>query len=613
MHSFFINIGNAVDMSFFKMFFYEKETKGRLSILEVDCIENLSDEILNLRKMIQRESIDLAGSEIILCVPKDWAHIGFEECSDLYVRLCVYSALKEFIRKKILSVQIISLKRVTDNPETAFERENSFLWEHGYTRNIQVKTFPEKVRLESNQLEQCEMGSLLYDEIFASNMETQFLKWQENKTDGSLIEFYEESFKRFKADCLENPAIETYELEVDVQNRKTYTKRMLKFVSYLTREHSQEDHRPLDRRFQEFCNSFEEKSLAQKILRYQKKLQESKRTLDQMQQSSEVHLEAVRRDVVTTIGDETSKKWQFDIDTFIEDVLNLPEEQEWDEEYILILKKLDYFDSKLQSYGEAVKKEFHQPISPMIEKQTAYDYANLEQAEHDLDMKSEEAAENMHNVGIHNNESYRAKLEIVNKICAMKIKIKKMKENYQHISMKEFLKVWGACMMAVCVPYSISQMYIFSGLFKGNYFPVVCLMIFAVSFFSAKLILTAIVKYSLSKAYDDLRDEVENYVQNLESRKQDFTNCVNGMIELENIERARLALDLEKRSRQEFREQKEFHKKEISDHLNATNYFKELMTLESNYALGVRSEYTYGRPLDLGKSVKANEIYWMER
>ena len=168
-------------------------------------------------------------------------------------------------------------------------------------------------------------------------------------------------------------------------------------------------------------------------------------------------------------------------------------------------------------------------------------------------------------------------------------------------------------MMAVCIPYSISQMYIFSGLFKGNYFPVVCLMIFAVSFFSAKLILTAIAKYSLSKAYDDLRDEVENYVQNLESRKQDFTNCVNGMIELENIERARLALDLEKRSRQEFREQKEFHKKEISDHLNATNYFKELMILESNYALGVRSEYTYGRPLELGKSVKANEIYWMER
>ena len=331
MHSFFINIGNAVDMSFFKMFFYEKETKGRLSILEVDCIENLSDEILNLRKMIQRESIDLAGSEIILCVPKDWAHIGFEECSDLYVRLCVYSALKEFIRKKISSVQIFSLKRVTDNPETAFESENSFLWEHGYTRNIQVKTFPEKVLLESNQLEQCKMGSLLYDEIFASNMETQFLKWQENKTDGSLIEFYEESFGRFKADCLENPAIETYELEVDVQNRKAYTKRMLKFVSYLTRDYSQEDHSPLDRRFQEFCNSFEEKSLAQKILRYQKKLQESKRTLDQMQQSSEVHLEAVRRDAVTALGDETSKKWQFDIDTFIEDVLNLPEESEWDE------------------------------------------------------------------------------------------------------------------------------------------------------------------------------------------------------------------------------------------------------------------------------------------
>ena len=613
MHSFFINIGNAVDMSFFKMFFYEKETKGRLSILEVDCIENLSDEILNLRKMIQRESIDLAGSEIILCVPKDWAHIGFEQCSDLYVRLCVYSALKEFIRKKISSVQIFSLKRVTDNTETAFERENIFLWEHGYTRNIQVKTFPEKVRLESNQLEQCEMGSLLYDEIFASNMETQFLKWQENKTDGSLIEFYEESFGRFKADCLENPAIETYELEVDVQNRKAYTRMMLKLVSYLTREHSQEDHRPLDRRFQEFCNSFEEKALAQKIARYQKKLQEGKRTLDQMQQSSEVHLKAVRRDVVTAIGDETSKKWQFDIDTFIEDVLNLPEEPEWDEEYILVLKKLDYFDSKLQSYGEAVKKEFHQPISPMIEKQAAYDYANLEQAEYDLDIKSEEAAENMRNIGIHNNESYRAKLEIVNKICAMKIKIKKMKENYQHISMKEFLKVWGACMMAVCIPYSISQMYIFSGLFKGNYFPVVCLMIFAVSFFSAKLILTAIAKYSLSKAYDDLRDEVENYVQNLESRKQDFTKCVNGMIELENIERARLALDLKKRSRQEFREQKEFHKQEISDHLNATNYFKELMTLESNYALGVRSEYTYGRPLELGKSVKANEIYWMER
>ena len=486
MHSFFINIGNAVDMSFFKMFFYEKETKGRLSVLEVDCIENLSNEISNLWKMIQRESIDLAESEIILCVPKDWSHIGFEMCSDLYVRLCAYSALKEFIRKKI-SIQIFSLERVVENSETAFESENSFLWEHGYTRNMQVEMFPEKAMLESNQLEQCKIGSLLQEEIFESKIDTRFFKWKENKTDGSLIEFYEESFQRFKANYLVNPVMETYELEVDVQNRKAYTRMMLKLVSYLTRDQVQGDTRPMDRRFQEFCNSFEEKVLAQKILRYQKKLQESKRTLNQMQQSSEVHLEAVRREVVTAAGDENLKKWQFDIDTFIEDVLNLPEESEWDEEYILILKKLDYFDSKLQSYGEVVQKEFHQPISPMIEKRTSYDYANLEQAEYDLDTKCEDAAENMRNIGIQNHESYRVKLEIVNKICAMKIKIKKMKENYQHISMKEFWKVWGICMLAVFIPYSISQMYIFPGLFKGNYFPVVCLLIFAVSFFFCKI------------------------------------------------------------------------------------------------------------------------------
>ena len=110
MHSFFINIGNAVDMSFFKMFFYEKETKGRLSILEVDCIENLSDEILN------------AGYDIYstICIIRDhnaWAKEHPECLQQSYLSTEPVIAAEEPLTVKPMAGFFDEQFKINDRPE----------------------------------------------------------------------------------------------------------------------------------------------------------------------------------------------------------------------------------------------------------------------------------------------------------------------------------------------------------------------------------------------------------------------------------------------------------------------------------------------------------------
>lgn len=631
MHSFVINVGDAIDMTHYRAYFYEGISEGRQTVYEIENIGELKDISTKVERHINRNAFDIDEYMITVCVSRNQTRMPFSECCDLMLEFSIEKNIWERLEPEKVNLFLLEqeTKKITGKEQKRIDelkKHNTFLWHNGYLSEDAKNEWPTEDLFEIDRLALKEIPEHIHkcsgNGPFSQFAEETGMRYyqlvceyadnndgEENRLRGREVfrKFYTDAYEGLKAkierhiDPVVVP-IETYDLEECIAKQ-------LRLVCYIndkryTEEHSVFREVTLKEDYDSYHFSVEEE--ASRIAANRRNLEDKKKEAEQFEQEKDFRYRYKTKEFLAELRDEDILGNETDIDRLFKMLVTEDDNEDWDDRYIAVVRELEQYEEKLESFSDELLEQYYREEQF---EETALDVDPDEKLEQ---LKESEAlaAADIFQAGEMHEAQYGDKLKLANEIEKIRAKIRKIKNIQRYDRWRRFLPAFTAAVFSMLLPYLIMQPYVVDGVIGGNIVPIVCVAVFLLAFLSAKVLIALRWNIEMRKAREELKSVLKVFFASLEKRQRMFIKRTNAIITMQNIQSEKKQIQAELEERKDVYKRLVYHRDALESHLKALSYFNSLIDEgeEKRISGGYSNDFIKG----LNTGVEENDIYWMK-
>lgn len=612
-HSFIVNINGALDMTHYGMYFYKGMSHGEITIFEIDtlCDQEIQSIPEKLLKYLNRNSFTAGNYRIVFCVARNCSGDETPLC-DLYFK----SWLARFFNDAMLTrTELLFFNRYDglgsqeeNNLRDRFCRVNKELEDNGYVPQAEDAAlyglFPSAADFSRTDIAESDVSQYAVD----SGILQQFTQCcQKSGGDGTEAKrLYELVYKESKTKLQK---INTVQVDIDTNDTESAIVGQMKICRFILRgEDDAQRDKPLQVRFEDFCkNQFKEGDEAAALLAYRNDLKDQKLILDRESEAPSLPLELKYQemDLFPDVGSYEEIGGESDAREMVSQLSGNMNSGDWEEKYFEVVKKLEDCEKRLEKFGEKISDEFH---SAEMKKEVIKEYRTVYEAQENVRETYKAASKQFYDLKEQERDEYSSILDTSNKFQKLRISILRIRLCKNSDRWKYFIPVLIAAMMAVIIPYLMTQNYIFSAVMHGKMIPIICALVYLLSFLLAKLIVFFSLSFILRREMRKLYRLIEKYLEGVKLRQKQFISTVNAMIMIHNAKAEREALSKELNRQEAERERLLYYKEKRNDLEHMLQYFDDFIE-----HVGKTGKAPTREAPDINKYVSAvkNEVFWI--
>ena len=637
-YSFIINVGNAIDKSHFRMYFHESISSKRLTFYDIEDLSELEDKVNAIGRHIDRNVFDADSNVLYVCTSRTWMPQTDLLWWTLFRKSYVYSKVSGEVRKKLKKIYLI----IVDGDEKTFEQDSSrrnriekSLMQNGFLesgvdlRSWDTEAHPVITEDQLSEIGRIYLGSGLQGELhtvfsddkvgkvyddFAIEMLGRYSELSENKElDGTEIFSYVDTFRQFFKEKLSKKldTIDTLVTSVDPGDQAARRLSQLKLVTFLVDAVSGNAPSDISRAYSDYEKKFDPKAEALKLRSFAERIEYQLRRLERKTDDPKIEFRYRRVREISPLEDNKLIGNEEDIDKTLRKVMGFRNRENWDKEFEELLGEIAAYEDKLNDYGAQVNEEFHRNKAESVEESQP-PYENEAEALSAIQKETEQANENAYRERDKGDNTYATILEITNQFNIVGSCLKKLNAARLAAGKGNFARILLFIVLMIVIPYSIMQIYIYPGMIKGNFMPLICVGALLLVVILARPAAVIALDRSFSKEVKKLQDQVRRYFDGIQQRQKLFHEGVNSMIAIWNAaqrhEACVQAIDIKREEHQRL----DYHKNALRNYQSIMNYFDSFIYSyyddESGYVLQQEKA-----DLKTEKNIVDNRIYWIDK
>lgn len=634
-YSFIINVGNAIDRSHFRMYFLESISKKKLSMYDIDDLSELRSKIEYASKHIDRNMFEADKNDLIVCVSRTWDSPDSLLWWTLFLKSYVNSAVDPVIRRKINHIYLF----IVDNADNKANIEKKIrdgyddeLLKRGYLSSVSYKDILPiitedgltglcKEYISADEANRSESFNKFISDIPSENYREHLIKSLEiykkhiaNKEDESddfsFLRIFDEGYKAFY-DRLNN-SIDACIVNVSESDLASKRISHLQLVTFLVKlVNSDTENKGAKELFSKYCNSFDANAEAYRLDAYMTKMRECSKSFGRKKEKQGSIYTCDHIQKLAPIRENELIGSDGDIDRSFEVFTNIKDADDWDKKFERLLEEIASYETRLNDYGKSLSRLFQTKKAEQNKDTREFSLDKEEEAKEKAENELKAASDKAYQQKNKGNNTYVAKVEITNQFTVVGNCIKRIQNTKKTAPRSDVMLLTAFSIATILIPYCVMQSYIFSGIIKGNFIPLVCGLLLILIVILAKPVAAFLMERSLNQELQKLKKMVQRYFEDIQERQKLFHDNIDSMIDIWNAEQRFSACESAIEGRASERMRKEYHHNVMKNNLNMLSYFSSF--IENYYPDdGGYSIRSYKKTPDLEKGATNNEVYWIE-
>ncbi len=626
-YTYIVNVDNAVDVSHFRMYFHESVSRKRLSLYSIDSLQELAGKVDHITRHIDRNAFHSDENELIICAARTWGSITDINWWTLMIRARVYSACRTVIRRKVRKVRLI----IVDNDngalpeEMAFREEaDSMMLRNGYIRYAD----PDHACISEAWLKEISdeypgadedgkrgildgIRASIPDNDLVSNFICETLDAFAGMSEShSFPEVYSEYFERNVLDKVRE--IDTCVIPVsgsDIAERRMVQLRLVTFLVDLTGRKLKEN-TTVSAEYEKY--DFDPVIEAVRLKRYSEKINNEylrlKKAREKARPEIKISFDSMR--AIDPLAEEDLIGSSEDAGRILEKISGFRNRDNWEDEFLELIDEISRYEDKLQEYGKTVNEEFHAKKKADALVRETVKYEDEKEALKNAEEEFRAANEDSYKERGKGDNTYAALVEITNQLQVVGNCLRKLNSARKNMKSSNFRRILLFAAAVIIIPYSIMQTYIFKGLLKGNYLPVICVAILLLAVLISRPFADAVLNRAFGREVRRLSELVRRYFEGIQQRQKLFHDNVGCMVTIWNAEQKLNACKEEVRTRNEQNMRMDYHRNALEEYAGIMGYFNSF--IENYYSdTAVKRIDDPVSQVDPKSDITDNGVYWI--
>ena len=630
-YTFIINVGNAIDKSHFRMYFLESISKRKLSMYDIEDMSELTGKIVHASKHIDRNMFEADKNDLIICVPRSQESLHTLLYWTFYLKSYIYNAIPERAMRKINHIYLL----IVDNTENEFSSDNSIdqiILERGYLdRDVyegraEIITKKELADISytyassNSRMDETSAKELLdkiqdagFRQVMITALErykTYFKEYQEG--DGSAVfSFFETFSDEHKKYSNQLKTIEHHIIPVSESNLAAKRISQLQIVTFLVNCVNDDiSGVSFPEMYQRHLSSYDPAAEAYRLNAYNEKIREQNASFERRKDKTGIKYSSSYMHEIGPIEPKDVIGGNDDIDKLFDEVTDISSSDDLDEKFEKMLHEIESYEDRLREYGKTLSECFHQSKINATSNLKSFENEKAEDEKADAELELSKAGEKAYRQRDNSNNTYAVKVDIANQFVVIGNCMKKLQSARSASARNKTPELIAFALFLIIIPYSIMQTYIYGGLIKGNFIPLICISVLILTVLLAKPLASFLMERSFNKEIKKLKDLVEKYFVEIRQRQELFHENVNSMIAIWNAEQRLEACNKAIAQNADERMRVEYHKNAIKNNLNLMSYFSSFIDnyndIDESYSIhGAKGK------LDMNKGATNNPMYWI--
>lgn len=622
-HTFIVNTDNALDTAYYGMYFYQGIHDESISFYEEPAV---SEEMFRavaekVHKQMSRNSFGINDYRIVFLISRNCAEHTENYLCNLYVSELLS---RQFTTSQLNKIDICFINKYEESPNfsieklrSKFNRINTQMNLQGYLDSeedaLSTGVFPSRNMLINKDL------SSIPENVNASGIRAVLEECinesapEEGEQSTDMIKAYSDRFRSVK-DRVER--IRVFNVTLNSLSPESQVQEQLYLCRFLLDKDKSARDGDLGKLYDQFRKDAEKSGMlaeeAARLAAYADRVTAEKARLSGklLERNQKIATEYNYKEPLPDIDRTDEIGGSRDVLAIIHELNRESRSPEWEQEYMQLLDKLGSYEKKLADYGKDLSEEIHRNIVPVSEP--TQQFADLDSANEVIGKQLEAAMENYYELRKPAQDQLSTMLDITNQFHKIMAAMKRRRAYRESSRWTRFISVLFAGILAVLIPYSLSQTYIYSAILKGNLVPVFSLLIFVVSFLLSKGIVAAAMNFRFRKEMLKFEMLIKKYMDDIKIRQKHYHDTVNAMIQINNVMALRDAVSREVIRQDRERNLLNYHKHKLEEREKAMKYFGSFIRNKSGTA-GKPALSGSDTPLEIDpeKSVLNNQFYWI--
>lgn len=614
-HTFIINTDNALDTASYAMYFYEEIHNGRISFFEEPTVTNemISEVAEKIQKNLNRNTFGIQDYRIVFIIARNCSEHQNHYLCDLYV----FEQLRNhFNSTQLNKIKVCFINRYEETVgfsierlKSKFERINEEMLLNGYLE------FEEDAR--TTGIIPCK-SSLIGKEVveFSDNAGAHGIRkiietCRGENVEEDIFDAYTAKFRILK-EAIDK--IDYFNVDINTLTPESQVEEQLYLCRFILEicKNAQLDGN-LSERYEKFKKNNKE-LLAEEactLSDYSERVKLERKRLSAVlaDREQKISTEYEYREPLPSIDSAEEIGGDDDIRAIIQELNRDVSNPDWETEYSKLLDKLNAYETKLFDYGKSLSRVIHKELS--TRKETTEEFGDLNYARESIEKQLEEAMDKYYELKKPAQDNLSTMLDITNQYHVIVAALRRRRAFKESSIWSRYLRVLFAGLMAVLVPYSLSQTYIYSALIRGSMIPLFSFLVFFISFLFAKGIVAIAMNFRFRKEMQKFERLIKKYMSDLKLRQTHFHETVNSMIQVNNVISMREALESEARRQNRERNLLNYHKLKLEEREKAMKHFTSFIRNAGSVMNKTTIDSTSSVEIVPEKDVPNNEFYWI--